>query len=308
MSTGIPRRPLGRTGEEVSILGLGGAHIGQLSDETLAIRLMHEAIDEGITFFDNAWEYAAGAAEERMGRALKGRRDQVFLMSKVCSHGRGREVALRQLEDSLRRLRTDHLDLWQVHEVVYENDPELHHAKGGVLEALEEARRAGKVRFVGFTGHKDPAIHLKMLGFGHRWDTCQLPLNPLDGTFRSFEQRVLPVLHQRGIAAIAMKTLCGNGSPVRAAAYTVEDAFRYVWSLPIATLVTGIDSPEVLRQNVDIARRFRAMSRQEQEALRSRCAKVAADGRFELFKTSIKYDADTGRTQHGYPSMSELPG
>src|SRR6266436_217097 len=211
----IPRRPLGRTGQQVSILGLGGYHLGTVASATAAIRLVHEVVDAGVRFFDNAWEYNGGRSEEWMGQALQGRRDEVFVMTKVCTHGRDRKTAMRQLEESLRRLRTDHLDLWQVHEVVYENDPDLHFAKGGVVEALDEARRQGKVRFVGFTGHKDPSIHLKMLAHDYPFDTCQLPLNCFDARFHSFEQRVLPELVRRGIAPIGMKPICGEGEPAK---------------------------------------------------------------------------------------------
>src|SRR5579884_340933 len=196
----IPRRPLGRTDVEVSVLALGGAHLGRAPSEHEATRIVHAAIDAGLTFMDNAWEYHQGRSEEWMGKALEGRRDQVFLMTKVCSHGRDKKVALQQLEDSLRRLRTDYLDLWQIHEVIYEDDPDRHFQPGGTVEALVEAKRQGKVRFIGFTGHKDPSIHLKMLGHGFPFDTCQLPINCFDGTYRSFEQHVLPELKRQGIA------------------------------------------------------------------------------------------------------------
>src|SRR5438093_2234260 len=182
----IPRRPLGRTGQQVSILGLGGYHLGTVATATAAIRLVHEAVDAGVRFFDNAWEYNGGKSEEWMGQALKGRRDKVFLMTKVCTHGRDKKIAMKQLEESLRRLQTDHLDLWQVHECVYDNDPERHFARGGVVEALDEAKKAGKVRYVGFTGHKHPAIHLKMLSHNYPFDSVQMPLNAFDASFRSF--------------------------------------------------------------------------------------------------------------------------
>jgi len=208
----IPRKPLGRTGEQVSILGLGGYHLGTANSVDEAIRLVHEAVDAGLNFLDNAWEYNQGRSEEWMGRALQGRRDKVFLMTKVCTHGRDKKIAMQQLEESLKRLRTDYLDLWQVHEVIYENDPELHFAKGGVVEALDQAKKDGKVRFVGFTGHKSPAIHVKMLAHNYPFDTVQLPLNCFDGTYRSFEQQVLPELERRGIAALGMKSLGGAGS------------------------------------------------------------------------------------------------
>ena len=195
----IPRRPLGKTGEQVSIIGLGGYHLGTVQSSDLAVRLVHEAVDAGITFFDNAWEYNDHRSEEWMGLGLQGRRDKVFLMTKVCTHGRDKKVAMQQLEESLKRLGTDHLDLWQIHEVIYENDPELHFAKGGVVEALDEAKKQGKVRFVGFTGHKSPAIHLKMLAYNYPFDTVQMPLNCFDATYRSFEQQVLPEFSGGGL-------------------------------------------------------------------------------------------------------------
>src|SRR6202162_6046002 len=173
----IPRRPLGKTGEQVSIIGLGGYHLGAVQSSDLALRLVQEAVDAGVTFFDNAWEYNDHRSEEWMGLGLQGKRDKVFLMSKVCTHGRDKNVAMQQLEESLKRLGTDHLDLWQIHEVIYENDPDLHFAKRGVVEALDDARQQGKVRFVGFTGHKSPAIHLKMLAHDYPFDTVQMPLN-----------------------------------------------------------------------------------------------------------------------------------
>jgi uncharacterized protein len=190
----IPRKPLGRTGAQVSIIGLGGYHLGTMRALDEAVRLVQEAVDAGVTFFDNAWEYNDHRSEEWMGRGLQGRRDKVFLMTKVCTHGRDKQVAMQQLEESLQRLRTDYLDLWQIHEVIYENDPDLHFAKGGVIEALDEAKQQGKVRFVGFTRHKHPAMHLKMLAHDYPFDTVQMPLNCFDGTYRSFEQQVLPEL------------------------------------------------------------------------------------------------------------------
>jgi aryl-alcohol dehydrogenase-like predicted oxidoreductase len=303
----IPRKPLGRTGAHVSILGLGGYHLGTVATATEAIRLVHEAIDAGVRFFDNAWEYNGGRSEDWMGRALNGRRDEVFLMTKVCTHGRDRKIAMRQLEESLRRLRTDHLDLWQVHEVIYENDPELHFAKGGVVEALDQAKKEGKVRFVGFTGHKNPAIHLKMLAYDYPFDTVQMPLNCFDGTYRSFEQQVLPELERRGIAVLGMKSLGGDGQPILHGVVTAEEALRYAMSLPVATTISGIDSLAVLRQNVAVARGFTPMPPADMRALRERCAAFAADGHLELYKSTKRYDGGVGREQHGYPSPSELP-
>ncbi len=295
----IPKRALGKTGIQVSALCFGGAHWGRIESETEAIRILHEAIDAGVTFLDNAWEYNEGRSEDLMGKAIQGRRQQLVLMTKVCSHGRDKKVALQQLDQSLRRLKTDYLDLWQIHEVVYEDDPDRHFVPGGAAEALLEAKRQGKVRFVGFTGHKDPKIHLKMLAQDFPFDTCQMPLNVFDGTYRSFEQEVLPVLNRRGIAPIGMKSLSGNAEPIKRGIVTPEESLRYVLSLPIASLVSGIDSREVLRQNLDIARRFTPMTAAEMSEVRTRVAPFAKDGRFELFKSTNRYDGRIGREQHG---------
>jgi aryl-alcohol dehydrogenase-like predicted oxidoreductase len=295
----IPQRALGTTGVKVSALCFGGAHWGRIDSDAEAIRVLHEAIDAGVTFLDNAWEYNGGRSEELMGQALQGRRQRVFLMTKVCSHGRDKRVALQQLDESLRRLKTDYLDLWQIHEVVYDDDPDRHFLPGGAVDALLEAKRQGKVRFVGFTGHKHPTIHLKMLAHGFPFDTCQMPLNVFDGTYRSFEQEVLPVLNQRGIAPLAMKSLSGNAEPIKRGIVTVEEALRYVLSLPVASVVSGIDSRDVLRQNLDIVRRFTPMTAAESHALRARVAPFAQDGRFELFKSTNRYDGRIGREQHG---------
>lgn len=295
----IPQRPLGKTGVKVSVLCFGGAHLGRFDNDAEAIRVLHEAIDAGVTFLDNAWEYNGGRSEELMGQALQGRRQRVFLMTKVCSHGRDKRVALQQLDESLRRLKTDYLDLWQIHEVVYDDDPDRHFLPGGAVDALLEAKRQGKVRFIGFTGHKHPKIHLKMLAHGFPFDTCQMPLNVFDGTYRSFEQEVLPVLNQRGIAPLAMKSLSGNAEPIKKGIVTVEEALRYVLSLPVASVVSGIDSRDVLRQNLDIVRRFTPMTAAESHALRTRVAPFAQDGRFELFKSTNRYDGRIGREQHG---------
>ena len=305
-SAEIPRRPLGKTGFRVSALGLGGYHLGLVGTEREAASLVHAAIDAGVTFMDNAWEYHDGKSERRMGKALAGGwRDRVFLMTKVCTHGRDATVAMRQLEESLRRLKTDHLDLWQVHECVYHNDPDRHFAKGGVIEALDRAKREGKVRFVGFTGHKSPLIHLVMLSHGYQFDTCQLPLNCFDATFRSFETAVLPELGRRGIAALGMKSLGGEGDAVKKKAVGAEEALRYAMSLPVATTISGIDSMRVLRQNLRVARGFRPMPARQMAALRRRCAPMAADGRFELYKTTGKHEGPVGRKEHGFPPPDE---
>ncbi len=307
--TAIPQRALGRTGETVSALGFGGYHLGLVGSERQAISLLHRAVDAGITFMDNAWEYHGGESETRMGKALaKGWRDRVFLMSKVCTHGRDARTAMRQLEQSLRRLKTDHLDLWQVHEVAYAGDPERHFMTGGVIEALDRAKAKGLVRYVGFTGHKDPALHLEMLSHGYAFDTCQLPLNCFDATFRSFEQQVLPELARQGIAAIGMKSLGGEGTMVTKRAVSASDALRYAMSLPVAVTVRGIDSVKVRRQNVGVARDLVPMSRADMQRLRTRCTPHATDGRFELYKTSAKHEGDVGRRQRGFPPQAELGG
>src|SRR5688500_12788046 len=213
-----------------------------------------------------------------MGRAIADRRDQVLLMTKLCTHGRGKREALRQLEQSLRRLKTDYLDLWQIHECVYDNDPDRHFAPGGACEALEQAKRDGKVRFVGFTGHKRPEIHLEMLARQFPFDTCQLPLNCFDATFRSFERQVLPVLVGRGIAVLGMKSLGGDARQVKKRVITAEEGLRYAMSLPVATVISGMDSMTVLRKNLRIASHFKPMTRREMNALRRRVAAEAADG------------------------------
>jgi len=295
----VPKRMLGKTGVQVSALCFGGAHWGRMDSESEAIRVLHEALEAGVTFLDNAWEYNGGRSEELMGKALQGRRQQAFLMTKVCSHGRDQRVALQQLDESLRRLKTDYLDLWQIHEVVYDDDPDRHFTPNGAADALLEAKRQGKVRFIGFTGHKDPKIHLKMLAHDFPFDTCQMPLNVFDWTYRSFEQEVLPVLTQRGIAPLAMKSLSGNAEPIKQGIVTPEEAIRYVLSLPVASLVSGIDSRQVLQQNLGIVRRFTPMAVVEMETLRTRVARYAMDGRFERFKSSRDYDGRIGREQHG---------
>ncbi|MEO7458244.1 MAG: aldo/keto reductase [Gemmatimonadaceae bacterium] len=305
----IPQRVLGRTGETVSAIGLGGYHLGQVGSEREAISIVHRAIDAGVTFMDNAWEYHDGVSEQRMGRALAGgRRQRVFLMTKVCTHGRDAKVAMRQLEESLRRLKTDHVDLWQVHEVAYAGDPERHFMKGGVIEALDKAKQKGMVRFVGFTGHKDPALHLQMLSHGYPFDTCQMPLNCFDATFRSFEQQVLPEVARQGIAAIGMKSLGGEADAVKKRKVSAIDALRYAMSLPVAVTVTGIDSMRVLRQNIGVARGFTPFSAREMQRMRTECAPLAVDGRFELYKTTSKHEADVGRRQHGFPLQADMAG
>jgi uncharacterized protein len=303
----IPRKPFGKTKERLSVIGLGGFSIGSAPSYKEAEQIVHEAIDAGVNFCDNAWEYHDGRSEEWMGRALKGRRDKVFLMTKVCTHGRDKKVGMKQLEESLKRLQTDRLDLWQIHEVVYDNDPERHFAKGGVVEALEEAKKQGKVRYVGFTGHKRPAIHLKMLAHDFPFDSVQMPLNCFDASYRSFTKEVLPEVLKRGMAALGMKSMGGGGQPILEGAITAQDALRYAMSLPASVTISGIDSLAVLHQNLAVARGFTPMKPEEMEALVKRCAKDAGDGHLELYKSTTKYDAAIGREQHGYPTTQEMP-
>ena len=303
----VPKKALGRTGVQVSAMGLGGYHLGSAETDQAAMEIVAKAFDHGVRFFDNAWEYHDGLSEERLGKALRGKRDQAFVMTKVCTHGRDKKVAMRMLEESLRRLQTDHLDLWQIHEVVYDNDPDLIFAPDGAAEALAAAKQQGKVRFVGFTGHKDPEIHLKMLSHDFPFDTVQMPLNCCDATFRSFETHVLPEATRRGIAVLGMKSLGGSGELVRHGAVTPEQGLRYAMSLPVATTISGVDTLQVLEQNLKVAVNFSPLAEAEMQELRDQCRFLASDGRLELFKMTTKYDGKVGREQHHFPTSQELP-
>ena len=301
-SGGIPTRVLGRSNERVSILCLGGWHIGAVKEKSEAIGIMHAAIDEGITFFDNAWDYHGGRSEELMGEALAsdGRRNKVFLMTKNCE--RDYAGSMKNLEESLRRLRTDRIDLWQFHEMVYDNDPDWVIEKGGLKAALE-ARKAGKVRYVGFTGHKDPRIHLKMLDKPHPWDSAQMPINVMDAHYRSFQKEVVPVCLKKNVGVIGMKSLGGGwprGRIPTAARVSAPECIRYALSLPVATLVVGIQSMEDLKQDVEIARGFKPMPEQEKSRLLARVREEAGDGRHELFKSSQSFDGPHHRRQHDF--------
>jgi aryl-alcohol dehydrogenase-like predicted oxidoreductase len=300
-ASGIPLRQFGNRDVRISALGFGGHHLGDAPDEQTAIRIVQEAVDGGITFYDNCWEYHRGKTEIWMGKGLKGRRDKVFLMTKVCTHGRDADLATQMLHESLNRLQTDHLDLWQIHGVSFENDPDLFIRRNGAAEALRKAKEDGKVRFVGFTGHKDPAIHLKMLNTGFPFDSVQMPLNAFDAQFHSFEQQVLPELNKRGIAVLGMKPINGHGEPVNKGVLTAQEALRYAMSLPVTTTISGVDSLEVLHQNLAIAQGFQPMSPQEMQALRDRIKDQAADGRFEMYKLSLKFDNPEARLAHQYP-------
>lgn len=290
----IPQRILGATGEKVSMIGLGGYHAANPS-ESETITIIRTAIDEGITFMDNCWDYHGGASESRMGKALRGGyRERVFLMSKI--DGRTRRAAAAQIDESLKRLQTDRIDLMQIHEVIRDTDPQACFAKGGAMEAMLEAKRAGKIRYIGFTGHKSPAMHLKMLevAFQHdfTFDAVQMPLNVMDAHYDSFEHQVLPVLNKHKIAVLGMKPI-GCGAIPRSGTVSGPDCLRYALSLPVSVVITGCDSMETFKQALNAARNFKPLSSDERKALLDRTALVAKTGVFELYKSSQFYDGTT---------------
>ncbi len=299
---GLPVRKLGKSGLEVSIIGFGGGHcVRPEIDEQTTVRLVHMAIDAGVTFMDNAWEYHDGESERRMGLALKDRRDEVTLMTKVCA--RDRQTAEEQLHESLRRLQTDVIDVWQFHEINYDNDPDWIFRADGALEAAVAARQAGKIRFIGFTGHKSPHILKRMLDQDFDWDTCQMPINVLDAHYRSFQKEILPILNQRNIGVIGMKSLGGRGQLVTEVGLSAEQCRRFALSLPISTLVCGIESLENLQQDVAMARDFTPISAAEQQELVASVAEEASDGRHEWFKSMQTFDSQYHRDQHGFPQL-----
>lgn len=293
-STEMPTRELGRTHEQVSAIGLGGWHLSlKHVDEPLSIRIVRSAIDRGITFMDNSWDYNEGASEIRMGKALRdGYRDKVFLMTKI--DGRSRAEATRQLDESLRRLQTDHIDLVQHHEVLRFEDPDRIFDEEGANVALLDAQKAGKLRFIGFTGHKDPHVHLYMLEVardrGFTFDTAQLPLNVMDAHFRSFEKLVVPELVKQGIGVLGMKSMA-NGIILRSHTVTPTECLHYALNLPTSVVITGCDSMEFLDQAIDAARTFRSMTADAVAALLAKTAQAAARGEFEPFKTSSIFDS-----------------
>jgi predicted aldo/keto reductase-like oxidoreductase len=307
MSSGsIPLRPFFATGEQVSLLGLGGAHIGfPKLDHDNSIKLMHTAFDAGITFLDNAWEYNAGISEMRMGMAISswsGDRDDLFVMTKDCAHDRLAKNSVVNLEQSLRRLQVEYLDLWQLHEVVWDKDPDMIFAPGGSAESLLKAKEDGKVRYIGFTGHKHPDIHKKMLSHGFPWDAMQIPLNVFDAHYASFEREILPLCQEQGIAVIGMKSFASGDVFKSGSGITPEDALRYSMSLPVASLVSGIDSFEVLEQNLAVARDFKPLTDTERADILAR-SKPFATGEHERFKTRRDFDANPGRAAHNYPLL-----
>lgn len=290
----VPKRVLGRTGERVSAIGLGGWHLALPHvDEALSIRIMREAIDRGITFMDNSWDYNDGASESRMGTALRdGYREKVFLMTKI--DGRSYKEATRQLDESLRRLQTDHVDLVQHHEVIRFDDPHRIFDDEGANRALLDARGAGKLRFIGFTGHKDPHIHLHTLDVakehGFQFDTVQMPLNVMDAHYRSFEKMVLPRLLSEGIGVLGMKPIA-NGIILRSKTVTARDCLRYALTLPTSVVITGIDAMKILDQACELAESFTPMSQEEVAALLAKTSEAAHRGEFEPFKISSIFDS-----------------
>lgn len=285
-------RQLGSTNEEVSAIGLGGHHIGRQKDEKDSIAIIRGAIDAGITFMDNCWDYHDGGSEIRMGKALKGGyRKKVFLMTKI--DGRTKKAAADQIDESLKRLQTDVIDLVQHHEIIRMEDPDRVFAAGGAQEAVEAAKKAGKVRYVGFTGHKDPLVHLRMLevarGHGFTFDAAQMPLNVLDAHFRSFEKQVIPVLIREGVGVLGMKAL-GDGLVLKSKTATPVECLRYALSLPTSVVITGIDSMAILKQALDVAKAFKPLTEKETGDLLARTKQAAMRGEFERFKTTNAFD------------------
>jgi predicted aldo/keto reductase-like oxidoreductase len=287
----VPMRVLGRSGERVSMVGLGGYHLG-VPSEAESIQIVRTALDSGINFLDNCWDYNDGQSEIRMGKALRdGYRQKAFLMTKIDGHTR--QAALQQLEESLRRLQTDHIDLLQFHEVIRDTDPDRIFAKGAGMEAVLEAKKQGKVRYIGFTGHKSPDIHLKMLetAFAHQFtfDAVQMPLNVMDAHYNSFEKKVLPVLLQHKIGVLGMKPM-GDKIILNSKTATPVECLHYAMNLPTSVVITGCDSLKILQQALDAARTFKSMSSGEVAALLAKTAPVAAKGEFEHYKTTHDFD------------------
>src|SRR5437016_4645505 len=298
-NNGIPYRTLGRTGETVSVIGLGGYHLGKQSDPDQSIRIIRTGIDEGINFLDNCWDYNGGESEIRMGKALRdGYRQKAFLMTKI--DGRNKTAAASQLNESLRRLQTDRIDLLQFHEVIRDSDPDRIFAEGGGMEAAVEARKAGKIRFIGFTGHKSPDIHLKMLAtaskHGFTFDAVQMPLNVMDAHFDSFEKKVLPVLTKDGVGVLGMKPM-GDKVILRSKTVTAVECLHYAMNLPTSVVITGCDSLPILQQAVHAARTFQPMDSSHIAALLAKTSKAAEAGQFELYKTTHHFDGTVANPQ-----------
>ena len=296
---GIPYRTLGRSGESVSLVGLGGYHLGKQADPEESIRIIRTGLDEGINFLDNCWDYNSGESEIRMGNALRdGYRQKAFLMSKI--DGRNKAAATSQINESLRRLQTDRIDLLQFHEVIRETDPDRIFAEGGAMEAVLESQRAGKIRFIGFTGHKSPNIHLKMLttALKHRFtfDAVQMPLNVMDAHFNSFEKKVLPVLLEYDIGVLGMKPM-GDHTILESKTATPVDCLHYAMNLPTSVVITGCDSLAILQQALHAARSFQPLDSSRVATLLAKTAKAAEAGQFELYKTTHQFDGTAANPQ-----------
>jgi aryl-alcohol dehydrogenase-like predicted oxidoreductase len=295
---GIPYRALGRTGEKVSLIGLGGYHLGKQTDPEESIRIIRRGIDEGINFLDNCWDYNGGESEIRMGKALRdGYRNKAFLMTKI--DGRNRKAAATQLNESLRRLQTDRIDLLQFHEVIRDSDPDRIFAEGA-MEVVREAQKAGKIRFIGFTGHKSPDIHLKMLAtaskHGFAFDAVQMPLNVMDAHFNSFEKRVLPMLTKDGMGVLGMKSM-GDHFILGSKTVTAVECLHYAMNLPTSVVITGCDSLPILQQALDAARSFQTIDSAQVADLLANTAKAAEAGQFELYKTTHQFDGTVANPQ-----------
>jgi predicted aldo/keto reductase-like oxidoreductase len=302
-------RQLGRTGEEVSLIGLGGHHIGRQKEEKESIAIIRAAIDAGINFMDNCWDYHDGGSEIRMGKALRdGYRKKVFLMTKI--DGRTKQAAAEQLDQCLRRLQTDVIDLLQFHEVLRLEDPDRIFAENGAMHAVLAARKVGKVRFIGFTGHKDPLVHLRMLEVaakdGFRFDTVQMPLNVMDAHFRSFEKQVVPVLVKEGIGVLGMKSM-GDTLILKSKTVTPVECLHYAMTLPTSTVITGIDSLKILQQDLEAVKTFRPLTEKHMADLLARTARAASDGQFERFKTTNGFDG-TAKHPSWLGAADEGPG
>jgi predicted aldo/keto reductase-like oxidoreductase len=296
---GIPYRTLGHTREKVSLVGLGGYHLGKQADPQESIRIIRTGLDEGINFLDNCWDYNGGESEIRMGNALRdGYRQKAFLMSKI--DGRTKAAAASQINESLHRLQTDRIDLLQFHEVIRDTDPDRIFAEGGGMEAVLEAQKAGKIRFIGFTGHKSPDIHLKMLAtaskHGFRFDTVQMPLNVMDAHFNSFEKKVLPVLLKNDIGVLGMKPM-GDHVILESKTATPVECLHYAMNLPTSVVITGCDSLPILQQALQAARSLQPMNSSQVAALLAKTAMAAEAGQFELYKTSHRFDGTYANPQ-----------
>jgi len=295
----VPRRTLGRTGEKVSMVGLGGYHIGSQNDEQESIRIIRTALDNGINFLDNCWDYNGGESEVRMGKALRdGYRQQAFVMTKI--DGRTKKAAAQQIEESLRRLRTDHIDLLQFHEIIRMEDPGRVFAAGGGMEAVVEAQKAGKVRYIGFTGHKSPDIHLKMLetadAHQFHFDTVQMPLNVMDAHYNSFGKKVLPVLVKKEIGVLGMKPM-GAGIILRSKTVEPMECLHYAMSLPTSVVITGCDTVTLVEQAVMAAKTFKPMNETQVAALLAKTKEAARNGEFEGYKTTTNFDGTAHNPQ-----------